>query len=61
LLSELDSWQEALVCGTTTGVQPLVEIDGLQIGDGSAGSWTRRLADAFDRFERHLVAAASAA
>ncbi len=57
LLGELDSWQEAFLCGTTTGVQPLVEIDGHQIGDGSAGRETRLLAQAFDEFERQLMAA----
>ncbi len=61
LLSEMETWQEAFVCGTTTGVQPLVEIDGRQVGDGSPGLWTQRVADAFEAFERQLVAAASAA
>ena len=56
----MDSWQEAFICGTTTGVQPLVEIDGRPIGDGSAGSWTRQLAELFEAFERQMVAAASA-
>lgn len=60
LLSEMETWQEAFLCGTTTGVQPLVEIDGRQIGEGSAGSETRRLAELFDRFERQLIAAATA-
>lgn len=57
-LGELETWQEAFICGTTTGVQPLVEIDGRQIGDGAAGPETQHLAAAFDRFERQLVAAA---
>lgn len=61
LLSELDSWQEAFICGTTTGVQPLVEIDGRRVGDGSAGPWTKRVAELFASYERRLVAAASAA
>ena len=61
LLSEMDSWQEAFLCGTTTGVQPLVEIDGRQVGDGSSGAWTRQLAKAFDTYERQLIAAATAA
>jgi D-alanine transaminase len=56
LLAERDGWQEAFLCGTLTGVQPLVALDGERIGDGSAGPWTERLAHAFDRFERELVA-----
>ena len=61
LLSDVDSWQEAFICGTTTGVQPLVEIDGRQIGNGAAGSGTRRLAELFDSFERQLIAVANSA
>lgn len=59
--AEMESWQEAFLCGTTTGVQPLVEIDGRQIGDGSVGSWTRHLAEVFEVFERQMVAAAGSA
>lgn len=61
LLTEMASWEEACLCGTTTGVQPLVEIDGRQIGDGSVGSWTRHLAEVFEVFERQMVAAGGAA
>ena len=57
---ELDRWQEAFLCGTTTGVQPLVEIDGQRVGDGAAGPWTRSLAEIFDRYERQLTAASRA-
>jgi D-alanine transaminase len=60
-LSAMETWQEAFICGTTTGVQPLVEVDGRQVGDGSPGPWTQRTADAFEAFERQLVAAAGAA
>jgi D-alanine transaminase len=58
-LSELEEWQEALLCGTTTGVQPLVAVDGLPVAGGAAGDWTRRLGEAFEDFERRAVAAAS--
>lgn len=61
ILSEIGSWQEAFLCGTTTGVQPVVEIDGCQFGDGTAGPWTRRVAEIFDAHEQRLIAAASAA
>ena len=58
-LGQIEDWQEAFICGTTTGVQPLVEIDGLQVGDGSAGAWTRRLAEVFDELERERITAAT--
>ncbi len=58
LMNELDSWQEAFLCGTTTGVQPLVEIDGVAVAGGVPGPWTKRVAEAFDAFERRLIAAA---
>lgn len=61
LLDEIESWQEAFLCGTTTGVQPLVELDGRRVGDGLPGSWTQRVADVFDSYERHLIAKANAA
>jgi len=61
LFTDMDCWQEAFLCGTTTGVQPLVEIDGRRIGDGSVGSWTRQLAELFEVVERQMVASASAA
>ena len=56
-LGEMDSWQEAFLCGTTTGVQPLVEVDGQQIGEGEAGPWTQKLATVFDELERKRVTA----
>lgn len=59
-LDAIETWQEAFLCGTTTGVQPLVEIDGRQIADGRAGAGTRRLAARFDELERERIAAAAA-
>jgi D-alanine transaminase len=56
LLGEIDHWQEAFLCGTLTGVQPLVELDGSPIGGGETGPVTTRLALALDRFESDLVA-----
>ncbi len=46
-LAESGSWEEAMLCGTLTGVQPLVELDGRAVGDGGCGPWTRRLAAAY--------------
>ena len=60
-LGDLEDWQEAFLCGTTTGVQPLVEVDGRPIADGAAGAGTTQIAETFERFERRLVAAANAA
>ena len=56
-LTEMGTWHEAFICGTTTGVQPLIEIDGQQIGDGVAGEWTQRLARVFDELESDRIAA----
>ena len=50
-LAEREEWREALLCGTLTGVQGLVELDGEPIGPGTVGPWTRDLAHAFDRME----------
>ncbi len=60
-LDAVGSWQEAFLTGTTTGVQPVVEIDGQRVGDGEAGDWTRRLAVAFERFEREIILARTVA
>ena len=54
-IEELDQWQEAFLCGTTTGVQPLVELDGREVAGGTVGKETARLARAFDRFERRAL------
>ena len=51
-LADLERWREALLCGTLTGVQPLVEVDGRRVADGEAGEWTRRLAERAERHER---------
>lgn len=55
LLAHRERWQEAFLCGTLTGVQPVVEMDGLAIGDGTAGAWTERLAAAHERYELDLL------
>ncbi len=61
-LAERGDWQEALLCGTLTGVQPLVSLDGAPIaaGDSGGGPWTHRLAEEHEALERGLVAAAAA-
>ncbi len=56
-LAERDQWQEAFLCGTLTGVQPVVEMDGLPIGDGERGAWTDRLARANEQYELEWLAA----
>ena len=54
-LSELETWEEAFLCGTLTGVQPLVELDEQPIAAGVTGSWTRALAEALAARESALV------
>jgi D-alanine transaminase len=44
-------WREGFLCGTLTGVQPLVELDGEPVGDGRPGPWTRRVAEAVAAYE----------
>lgn len=53
-LEQRELWQEAFLCGTLTGVQPLVELDGEPVADGRSGEWTRRLAGALEALERQL-------
>jgi D-alanine transaminase len=57
-LSQRAEWQEAFICGTLTGVQPVVELDGETIAGGTVGEWTRRLAEANERYELEWIAAA---
>jgi D-alanine transaminase len=49
LLAERDRWQEAILCGTLTGVQPVASLDGEPL---PTGPLTRRLGEACDAFER---------
>ncbi len=53
LLSEREEWQEAFLCGTLTGVQPLVELDGEPVADGVVGAWTKQLAEALEKRNRN--------
>ena len=55
-LSERSEWREAFLCGTLTGLQPLVALDGSMIADGAAGEWTRLLARALLDDEEQAVA-----
>lgn len=43
-LEERDEWVEVFLCGTLTGVQPVVELDGRAVGNGGLGDWTRAFA-----------------
>lgn len=58
-LDERDDWLEAFLSGTLTGVQPLARLDGEPLPAPDGGPWTRRLAEALDRYERELIAAAA--
>ena len=55
LLADRDSWQEAFLCGTLTGVQPLTVLDGEKVADGTLGSWTRDLAQDHAALEEELI------
>lgn len=46
-LTELGRAEEIFVCGTTTDVQPIVELDGRRVGSGAPGPITMRLKAAF--------------
>jgi len=51
-LAARDSWREAFVCGTTTGVRGLVALDGAAVADGEVGGETRELARRLAAAER---------
>jgi D-alanine transaminase len=55
-LNEIGEWREAMLCGTRTGAQPLVEVDGRKIGDGTPGLWTRQLARGLETWDRRAAA-----
>jgi D-alanine transaminase len=47
--SDLPRVSDLFLSGTTTEVLPLVEVDGLKIGDGRPGRLTRRLRELYDQ------------
>jgi D-alanine transaminase len=55
LLAERARWQEAFLCGTLTGVQPLTDLDDQKVADGTVGSWTQELASDHADFEEKLA------
>lgn len=46
-LTDLHRAEEIFVCGTTTDVQPIVELDGKKVGGGMPGAVTVRIKEAF--------------
>ena len=56
-IAERDGWQEAFLCGTLTGVQPLALLDRKAIGLEPIGEWTRRLAETLETREVEILAA----
>lgn len=54
-MGERDAWQEMFVCGTLTGVQGVVSVDGQAVGDGRIGDWTRRFAALLATYEEVLA------
>ncbi len=49
-LDERSRWEELLLVGTTTDVQPVVLLDGQPVGDGHPGPMTRQLQKALYRY-----------
>ncbi|MBC7973892.1 MAG: aminotransferase class IV, partial [Myxococcales bacterium] len=47
-LEELRGAQEIFLCGTTTDVTPVVQLDGAPVGDGTPGPITRQLRAALE-------------
>ena len=58
-IAEREGWQEAFLCGTLTGCQPLALLDRKAIGSETIGEWTHQLALALGRYEGEGVSAAS--
>jgi D-alanine transaminase len=54
-IAERDGWQEAFLCGTLTGIQPLSILDRRGVGLEPVGEWTRELAIELDRYEAELL------
>ena len=54
-IGERDGWQEAFLCGTLTGCQPLALLDRKAIGLETVGEWTKALALALERFEEEVL------
>jgi D-alanine transaminase len=44
ILSQRDEWSEAFVCGSMTGIEGVIELDGNPISEGRVGAWTQSLA-----------------
>jgi len=51
-LHDLYNADEAFLTSTSLEVQPLVEIDGRLIGDGTEGSITRQIRERFNQVKR---------
>jgi D-alanine transaminase len=57
-LAERSGWQEAFLCGTLTGIQPLAVLDRRNVGREPVGPWTRALAESLAAHEGELLATA---
>ncbi len=51
-MAKRERWREVFVCGTLTGVQPVIEIDAHPVAGGVTGEWTRQLAAALTAHEQ---------
>ncbi len=56
-VSEIDQFSEAFLTSSSRGIIPVVEIDGIQIGDGQVGQATKKLRAAYQVWmDNHLEA-----
>jgi D-alanine transaminase len=56
-LERREEWQEAFLCGTLTGVQPVVAMDREPVPPSGSGEWTQRIAEALADYEARLLPA----
>jgi D-alanine transaminase len=54
-LDHRGQWQEAFLCGTLTGIQPVVAMDERPVPPSTAGEWTQRIAEALAQYEDRLL------
>ena len=46
-VDDLSNFQESFLTSSSRGIIPVIEIDGIPIGNGQRGEWTRQLQDAY--------------
>lgn len=55
-IDDLPRFQEAFLTSSSRGIIPVIEIDGVAIGDGVRGEYTKQLQQAYDKWvDEHLT------